>query len=305
MRGFERRAGQGWRISAMCRVEAVVAAIGRDARFAAQGLRAATGEAFVVIELCDEAMEGAPEGERVCAGVRAGEAGGEAGAAWREAGDLAGAEIDQQVELGMRVGEGRGDGGAAGRVVGEVVELFVGREDLETQRDDVVQVYLQRRDGAEAPEDLQDDLPERVHGWEYMSAHGPVSSGERYPPFWERRWLRERGFSKISPAVLTHHFPPFSASSAASPAKAGVQWGASTFAALRRDTPRTWFERGLDPAFAGNADLTIRFQIGEHTLVLRDDLIVIPAGAKRRAGSQGRHALALQPLGSCFRRNDG
>ena len=46
-----------------------------DARFAPQGLRAEFGEAFVVVEFCDEALEGAPEGERVGAGVRVGEAG--------------------------------------------------------------------------------------------------------------------------------------------------------------------------------------------------------------------------------------
>jgi len=163
-------------------VDVLLAAIGRDARFAAQVLCAEFGEAFVVIELGDEALEGAPEGERVCAGVCAGEVGDEAVAAWREAGELAGAEIDQEIQLCVGVGERRGDGGAAGGVVGEIVELFVGGEDLEAERDDVMQVHLQRRDGAEAPEDLQDDLPERVHGWEYTSAQGPISSGERYPP---------------------------------------------------------------------------------------------------------------------------
>lgn len=96
-----------------------------DARFAAQLLRAAFGEAFVVIEFCDEMLEGAPESERVGAGVRAGEVGGEAAFAWRDAREFAGAEIDQKIEFGVGVGEGRGDDGAAGGVVGEVVDLFV------------------------------------------------------------------------------------------------------------------------------------------------------------------------------------
>ncbi len=112
-------------VDAMRGVDVLLVAIGRDARFAAQGLRAEFGEAFVVIELGDETLESAPERERVGAGVRAGEVGDEAGAAWREAGELAGAEIDQQVELGVGVGEGRGDDGATSWIVGEVVELFV------------------------------------------------------------------------------------------------------------------------------------------------------------------------------------
>ena len=112
-------------VDAMRGVDVLLVAIGRDARFAAQGLRAEFGEAFVVIEPCDQTLEGAPEGERVCAGVCAGEVGAEAGAARADADDFAGAEIDQQVELGVGVGEGRGDDGATSWIVGEVVELFV------------------------------------------------------------------------------------------------------------------------------------------------------------------------------------
>lgn len=41
----------------------------RGAGFAAQGLRPAAGDAFVAIDLCDEAFEGARKSERVCAGA--------------------------------------------------------------------------------------------------------------------------------------------------------------------------------------------------------------------------------------------
>ena len=180
----------------MRRIETVGAVAQRrrdDAGFAAQGLRAAASEALIGVEPCDEAFERAPEGHRVGAGVGMREVGKEARGARGEAGDLAGAEIDQQIELGVGVGEGRRDNSAAGRVVGEVVELFVGREDLEADLDDVMQVHLQRRDGAEAPEDPQDDLPERVHGWEYMPAWGPASSAGCYPPFELGRGLKSGG----------------------------------------------------------------------------------------------------------------
>ena len=114
--------------------------------------------------------------------MRVGEVGNEARVARGDAGDLAGAEIDQQVELGVRVGEGRGDKAAVGWVVGEAVEFELRGEESEADLDGVAQVHLQRLYGAEAPEDPQDGLPERVHGWEYTRGSGAVSSAGRYPP---------------------------------------------------------------------------------------------------------------------------
>ncbi|RYY97924.1 MAG: hypothetical protein EON61_19780 [Alphaproteobacteria bacterium] len=76
--------------------------------FALEALGAQAGEALVVVELCDEVLEGAPEGHQVGRGARAGVVGDEAGVARRDAGDLAGAQIDQEIELGVGVSEGRG-----------------------------------------------------------------------------------------------------------------------------------------------------------------------------------------------------
>jgi len=130
-------------------------------------------EVLIVVELCDEAFEGAPEGQRVGAGMGVGEVGNEAGVARGDAGDLAGAEIDQQIELGVRVGEGRGDDAAVGWIVGEAVELDIRGEDGEADLDHVMEIHLQRRDRPEAPEDPQDDLPERVHGESIRAVGAP------------------------------------------------------------------------------------------------------------------------------------
>jgi len=142
---------------------------------------------FVVVELCDEAFERAPERQRVGAGVRVGEVGNEARVARGDAGDLAGAEIDQQVQLGVRVAHGGGETEETFGVGADVGEGVIMGEHSEADLDHVVQVHLQHCDRPEAPEDTQDDLPERVHGWEYTRASGAVSSGEGYPTVWRAK----------------------------------------------------------------------------------------------------------------------
>ncbi|RYY94402.1 MAG: hypothetical protein EON61_23810 [Alphaproteobacteria bacterium] len=136
-----------------------------------------------MVELRDEAFERAPEGHQVGRGVCAGVVGDEARVARRDTCDLAGAEIDQEIELRVGVSEGRGDDAAGLGIMDQVVAIFIVGDEREADRDDVSQVHLQRHDRPEAPEDTQDDLPERVHGWEYTRASGTVSSAGRYPPF--------------------------------------------------------------------------------------------------------------------------
>jgi hypothetical protein len=92
------------------KTEGAVAQRRRDGGgFTLEARGAQAGQTFVIVELCDEALEGAPEGHQVGRGVRAGVVGDEAGIARRDACDLAGAEIDQEIELRVRVSEGRGD----------------------------------------------------------------------------------------------------------------------------------------------------------------------------------------------------
>ncbi len=143
--------------------------------FAAQAFGAALGVALVVGEFGGEALEGAPECDEVCAGVGPGEVWLEAVDARSHAGDLAGSQVDQEIDLAVRVEEGGGDGLAVGGVEGEVVDGVFVREHAEAELDDVREVRLQRLNRAEAPEDLQDDLPERFHGWEYNP--GPRGCG--------------------------------------------------------------------------------------------------------------------------------
>ncbi|RYZ14867.1 MAG: hypothetical protein EOO70_07345 [Myxococcaceae bacterium] len=131
--------------------------------FALETLGAFDGVALVVVELCDEAFERAPEGYDVCAGVRVGIVGLEAQAAG-DAGEFAGAVVDQEIELAVRVEHGGGYCSAVGEIGAEACQFIVFGEDLEAELDDVMQIHLQRLYGAEAPEELQDDLPERFHG---------------------------------------------------------------------------------------------------------------------------------------------
>ena len=49
-------------------------------------------------------------------------------------------------------------------VEGEVFDFFVIRKHREADLDDIAQVHLQRLNRPEAPQDREDDLPERFHG---------------------------------------------------------------------------------------------------------------------------------------------
>jgi hypothetical protein len=63
------------------------------------------------------------------------------------------------------VGEAGGDGGAVIRVVRHQAERFVVPvEEREAGLEDVDEVRLHRHDGAEAPEDPEDDLRQLEHG---------------------------------------------------------------------------------------------------------------------------------------------
>ena len=141
--------------------------------FALHTLGAALRETLVGVELRDQALEGAPEGVEACCAVGEAMAGREAVDAVACVGEFAGAQVDQQVELGVGVGQGGGDLLAVGGICGEGFDVEIVGEDREADFDDVAQVHLQRLNGAEAPEDTQDDLPERFHGGEYRLRPGP------------------------------------------------------------------------------------------------------------------------------------
>ena len=64
----------------------------------------------------------------------------------------------------MGVGESRCDGGAVIRVIRHQAKCFVISEEREAGLEDVDEVRLHRHDGAEAPEDPEDDLRQLVHG---------------------------------------------------------------------------------------------------------------------------------------------
>jgi len=193
------------------KTEGVVSQRRRDGGvFALEAFGALCGAALAVVEFDEEAVEGAPELDEVgaAAGVRV---------VWLEAGDLradacdlAGSQIDQEIELSVCVEEGGGERAPVGGVVGDVIESEIVCEHGEAHVDHVAEIHLQRLYGAEAPEDLQDDLPERFHGWEYIPARGAVDSGRLRPPSWGRRWLKSCGVGFLCPTILHHHYPPFS-----------------------------------------------------------------------------------------------
>ena len=64
----------------------------------------------------------------------------------------------------MGVGESGCDGGAVVGVVRHHAECFVVPEEREAGLEDVDEVRLHRHDGAEAPEDPEDDLRQLEHG---------------------------------------------------------------------------------------------------------------------------------------------
>ncbi len=90
--------------------------------FTTQAFGAQTRVAFVVVELGDEALEGAPELDEVRAALSVGEIGREAGDLCAHACDLAGSQIDQQVQLSVRVEEGGGECAPVGGIMRDVVE---------------------------------------------------------------------------------------------------------------------------------------------------------------------------------------
>ena len=67
----------------------------------------------------------------------------------------------------MGVGESGCDGGAVVGVVRHHAECFVVPEEREAGLEDVDEVRLHRHDGAEAPEDPEDDLRQLEHEREY------------------------------------------------------------------------------------------------------------------------------------------
>ena len=103
--------------------------------------------------------------------------------------EFAGAAVDQQIELAVGVEEGGGEDAAGFGIFAEEGEMLVVGEPAEAALDGVMQVHLQRLNGAEAPEDRQDDLPERVHGQHHTLAQRPVRSNGLYPPIFDANGL--------------------------------------------------------------------------------------------------------------------
>jgi len=71
------------------------------------------------------------------------------------------------------VGQGSGDLAAIMGVLREGFDFEVVCEEGEADLDHIAQVHLQRLNGAEAPEDRKDYLPERFHGWSIRWLRGP------------------------------------------------------------------------------------------------------------------------------------
>ena len=190
------------------KTEGVVSQRRRDGGvFALEAFGALCGAALAVVEFDEEAVEGAPELDEVgaAAGVRV---------VWLEAGDLradacdlAGSQIDQEIELSVCVEEGGGERAPVGGVVGDVIEGEVVCEHGEAHVDHVAEIHLQRLYGAEAPEDLQDDLPERFHGQHYTLARGAVDSGRHYPPNFRANALSLFGDLFLCPTVSVQLHP--------------------------------------------------------------------------------------------------
>ena len=164
------------------KTEGAVAQRRRDCGgFAFEALGAQTRVALIVVELRDETLERQPDGDEVGAAVGVGIVGLETEARG-DASEFASAVVDQEIELAMRVEKRCGEARAAGRVGCDSVEVVVAGEQGEAELDDVMQVHLQRLYGAEAPEDPEDDLPERVHGLENTLARRHVRSDRLRPP---------------------------------------------------------------------------------------------------------------------------
>ena len=205
----------GGRLQRRCKTEGVVL------RFALETGRTEAREAFVVVDLGEEAVEAFPEREQVGAGVGVGEVRFEAGDGRACAGDLAGSQIDQEIGLAVAVEEGGGEDPAMGGISAEVANGFFACEGFEAHGDEIAEVRLQRPNRTEAPGDLQDDQPERFHGSEYIPARGAVDSGWLRPTGQRRRWLKSDGMIFHRPTVLVQLHPPLHRYSGS--ARAGTQ----------------------------------------------------------------------------------
>ena len=135
--------------------------------FAEQAFGASLREAFAVVEAEDKPAEAGPAALRRAAGAGDCAVRGEVAGAAGDAGDLAGAQIDQQVELHMRIGQARQHDDGVVWIVGHPGERFIVAEEREAFGEDVNKVRLQRHDRAEVPEDPEDDLRQLEHGREY------------------------------------------------------------------------------------------------------------------------------------------
>ena len=136
---------------------------------AQQAFGASLREAFAVVEAEDKPAEAGPAALRRAAGAGDGAVRGEVAGAAGDAGDLAGAQIDQQVELHMRIGQACQHDDGVVWIVGHPGERFIVAEEREAFGEDVNKVRLQRHDRAEVPEDPEDDLRQLEHGREYRS----------------------------------------------------------------------------------------------------------------------------------------
>jgi hypothetical protein len=158
-----------------------------------QARRAEAGEAFDLLEAQDKLTEAPPAGFGRAVGMMGESAGVEDALAPEEASDLAGAQVDQEIELAVRIEEGGGEARAGGPVPAQLVAgLFVG-EESEATMDDVAQIRLHRRSRTVAPENPEDDLPERFHAGDYTLARNPAESGELYPTSLRASALRSGG----------------------------------------------------------------------------------------------------------------
>ena len=132
-----------------------------------QAFGACLCEAFAVVEAERQTAEAGPAALRRAAGAGDCAVRGEVAGAAGDAGDLAGAQIDQQVELHMRIGQACQHDDGVVWIVGHPGERFIVAKEREAFGEDVNKVRLQRHDRAEVPEDPEDDLRQLEHGREY------------------------------------------------------------------------------------------------------------------------------------------
>jgi hypothetical protein len=132
---------------------------------AAKPRRAEAGEAFGLAEAEDELAQAAPAGLGRAVGMMGLAARAEA--VWSPPGDPrdhAGAQMDQEIELAVGVEQPGGETSAGGSVLAQAVAGVCVGEQGEAALEDVAQVRLHRRSRTMAPENPQNDPPERFHG---------------------------------------------------------------------------------------------------------------------------------------------